>query len=104
MIKYAVLGAILILASCGSNTRTIFEQPPVIRPPDPTPVDTKPVEFVVVTEENRDEKLSSEPVWYAITTDTYENLAYNFQETLRFIRQQNSIIRYYENITEPQER
>lgn len=104
MKKYIALSTILILASCGSDTKTIFEQPSVVRPPDPTPVDTKPVEFVVVTEDNRDEKLNSEPVWYAITTDTYENLAYNFQETLRFIRQQNSIIKYYENITEPLER
>jgi len=40
-------------------------------------------------------------VWYAITPGSYENLAFNTQEMLRFIKQQKTIIQYYEGATAP---
>jgi hypothetical protein len=51
--------------------------------------------------ENNLDKLKSEPVWYAITPGSYENLAFNTQEMLRFIKQQKTIIQYYEGATAP---
>jgi hypothetical protein len=63
---------------------------------NPRPIITRPVEFIVVTENNR-EKLDIEPVWYAMTTKSYENLAYNMQELIRYISQQQTQINYYSN-------
>jgi hypothetical protein len=74
-------------------------QDPIVIPVErPRPISTKPVEFIVVTETNRS-KLDSESVWYAMTTQSYENLSYNMQELIRYISQQQIQINYYTNTT-----
>jgi outer membrane biogenesis lipoprotein LolB len=91
----------LLLAACSTTVETqpvINTQPIVITPENPRPINTRPVEFIVVTESNRT-KLDNEPVWYAMTTGSYENLAYNMQQLIRYISQQQSQINYYRNIT-----
>lgn len=91
----------LSLAACSESTNIkpiINSQNIVIAAEDPRPINTKPLEFVVVTTENR-EKLYGEPVWYAMTTKSYENLSYNIQEMIRYISQQQAQLTYYKNIT-----
>lgn len=92
---------IAVLASCASRQEEPIEPVrttiTVIPAPKPSPVALKPVEFKVVTDKNLQE-LSSNRVWYAITVDSYENLAFNTQELLRVIREQKSAIRYYEGL------
>ena len=100
----AVSSAIL-LAGCvgGSEPPKVLpvpDAPPIIAPEKPRAVTTKPESFLVITQNNLD-KLKSEPVWYAITPGSYENLAFNTQEMLRFIKQQKTIIQYYEGATAP---
>lgn len=93
----------LILSACSTGSDNIppaiTEERIVITPESPRPINTKPVEFVVITNNNR-EKLDLEPVWYAITTTSYENLAYNMQELIRYISQQQNQINYYRSNAE----
>lgn len=91
----------LLLTACttrGTEATPIVQELIIIPPDIARPIVTKPVDFIVVTSDNR-EKLDSEPVWYAITTDSYENLAYNIQELIRYISQQQSQINYYRTMT-----
>ena len=98
--KLSLLLLINLLFSCSNvNNPTpvaVTEKPIQITPETPKSINTKPVDFVVITDNNRD-KLNSEPVWYAMTTDSYENLAYNMQELIRYISQQQNQIKYYES-------
>jgi outer membrane biogenesis lipoprotein LolB len=93
----------ILLSACTPATQgtTINQQPIFIAPERARPVNTRPVEFIVVTTDNRS-KLDDQPVWYAITTSSYENLAYNMQELIRYISQQQSEITYYRSITSNQ--
>jgi hypothetical protein len=70
----------------------------IIQPETPRPVNTRPVDFTVVTADSLN-KLEDNPVWYAITPKSYENLAYNIQEMIRYISQQQAQINYYKNVT-----
>ena len=97
----ALLLSSLLLTACSSTTTpsiAVSEDLIIINPEKPRPINTRPVEFIVVTENNR-EKLDIEPVWYAMTTQSYENLAYNMQELIRYISQQQTQINYYSNTT-----
>lgn len=93
----------IVLSACSTGSDNIppavTEERIVITPEKPRPVNTKPVEFVVITSSNRD-KLDSEAVWYAITTSSYENLAYNMQELIRYISQQQNQLNYYRSNAE----
>lgn len=93
----------ILLTACTPTTQgtTVSNQPIFITPERARPVNTRPVEFIVVTADNRN-KLDAQPVWYAITTSSYENLAYNIQELIRYISQQQSEITYYRSITSNQ--
>lgn len=91
----------LLISACTSTTAPsviVPEERITISPDKPRPINTRPVEFIVVTESNR-EKLDIQPVWYAMTTQSYENLAYNMQELIRYISQQQTQINYYSNNT-----
>lgn len=91
----------LLLSACSVSTTTpvaVAQETIRIDPENPRSINTKPVEFIVVTENNR-EKLDSEAVWYAMTTTSYENLAYNMQELIRYISQQQTQVAYYKSNT-----
>jgi hypothetical protein len=98
----ALLLSSIVLTACSTGVEIptpLANDKPIILPPEnPRPINTKPVEFTVVTQNNR-EKLDSEPVWYSMTTQSYENLAYNMQELIRYITQQQNQINYYKNNT-----
>jgi hypothetical protein len=95
-----LISSSLFITACttvGSIAPSVVTQETIIIPMEnPRPIITRPVEFIVVTENNR-EKLDIEPVWYAMTTKSYENLAYNMQELIRYISQQQTQINYYSN-------
>ena len=68
----------------------------------PKPIDMADVKFYVVTEENYEEfkkefsNTNDSYVFYAVSVHDYENLALNFAEIFRYIKQQKEIIIYYE--------
>lgn len=80
----------------------------IYQPPAPNPLQLEDVEWFVITEENFEEQLGRLQelqgggwVIFAITPQDYENMAYNFQEMRRYIRQQGEIIIYYREATDP---
>ena len=75
----------------------------------PAKVEMPPVDWFVITEENLDEKLAEvkektgQIVFIAITPKGYENLALGIGDLRRYIKQQQSIIAYYEEAVTPTE-
>jgi len=75
--------------------------------PAPAPVDMPPVEWYVVTEDNLEEFLGridgnvGDVVFIATSPRGYENLALGIADLRRYIRQQQSIIAYYEDAVTP---
>ncbi len=76
----------------------------------PNPIKMKDSDIIVVTESNLDEVINKvkntqgEFVLYAMTANSFESLALNFEQIKRFIEAQNQIILYYEKavIKEPE--
>lgn len=86
--------------------KTEYEPLRIYQPPLPAEIDLLDVNWVVVTEENFDEKLAEverllggDFVIFALTPDGYEKMAENLQEIRRYIRQQTELIIYYRNAT-----
>ncbi len=75
----------------------------------PAKVEMPPVDWFVITEENLDAKLeevktkTGQIVFIAITPKGYENLALGIGDLRRYIKQQQSIIAYYEEAVTPTE-
>jgi uncharacterized lipoprotein YajG len=94
--------ALTVLTACATTPEIVPIEPvkttiTIAPAPKPSPISLKPVEFRVITDKTK-QSLDSERVWYAITVKSYENLAYNTQELLRVIREQNAAITYYEGL------
>lgn len=82
---------------------TIQKQAPVYHPPLPSPIQTVPVEWTILTPDRMEEyiedlKKGEAPanVWYSLTTKGYENLSSNMAEIKRYLRQILSITNYYQ--------
>ena len=75
--------------------------------PRPDPVELKNADIVVVTEANLEavvERIKTEQgdfVLYAMTAQSFESLALNFEQIKKFIEEQNAIILYYEESVTP---
>ena len=75
--------------------------------PRPSPVELKNADIVVVTEANLEavvERIKTEQgdfVLYAMTAQSFESLALNFEQIKKFIEEQNAIILYYEESVTP---
>ena len=81
---------------------------PTIRiEPRPSPVELKNADIVVVTEANIAaviERIKTEQgdfVLHAMTAQSFESLALNFEQIKKFIEEQNAIILYYEESVTP---
>ena len=88
-----VLISLLVLTSCTSEPykpSTIL-----IEPPQTEPIITRPVEFKVINTSTAKSLNLDEVSWYGLNAKNYENLAYNMQEILRYLKQQNAVIAYY---------
>jgi len=78
----------------------------IYQPPLPPEIKLDDVKWFVITESNLEEKVAevkrftgTEFVIFGMTPQSYENMAYNFQEMRRYIRQQTEIIKYYREAT-----
>jgi hypothetical protein len=109
----------LVLTACARTPEkqivtvpTVVEVPKIEAPviqivPRPEPVELKNADIVVVTEANLEEtiarikEMQGDFVLYAMTAQSFESLALNFEQVKRFIEQQNSIILYYEKAVSP---
>ena len=109
----------LVLTACARTPEkqivtvpTVVEVPKIEAPviqivPRPEPVELKNADIVVVTEANLEEtiarikEMQGDFVLYAMTAQSFESLALNFEQVKRFIEQQNSVILYYEKAVSP---
>ena len=93
---------------------TVVETPQIEAPAirivsRPDPVELKNADLVVVTESNLDEviqRIKTEQgdfVLYAMTAQSFESLALNFEQIKKFIEEQNAIILYYEEAVTPKD-
>lgn len=93
---------------------TVVDSPQIEAPairivPRPAPVELKNADLVVVTESNIDEviqRIKTEQgdfVLYAMTAQSFESLALNFEQIKKFIEEQNAIILYYEEAVTPKD-
>ena len=87
---------------------TVTETVPleIYQPPMPQEISLENVKFFVITKKNLDEQiekieklLGGDFVVFALTPQSYENMAYNLQEIRRYVRQQKEIIIYYREAT-----
>lgn len=100
----------LILVACGSQPTlisrpVIHERAPFV-PPAITPAAQQPIEWVVVTRDNSQDKFrelesrTGSSTVFALSPQGYQNLSLNVAELRRYIEQQNSVIsamrKYYE--------
>lgn len=75
----------------------------------PEPIEMKNTDIVVVTESNLEEVLErvkteqGDFVLYAMTAQSFESLALNFEQIKRFIEAQNAVILYYEEAVKPKD-
>ena len=110
----ALLIAPLIVTACSrSSEKEIVTVPTVVETPKielpqirivsrPSPIKMKNSDIIVVTENNLEEVINrvkntqGEFVLYAMTAQSFESLALNFEQIKQFIETQNQIILYYE--------
>lgn len=82
------------------ETRTVEVQGPAPRVPDVDQIRLRDVDWTVLTKENFEEKLetinSPNAVFFAITSEGYENLSLNLSDLRALVEQQQSIIGIYE--------
>ena len=103
-------GLVLLLAGCSLPTlpqQIQVSSKPVQRPqlilPPVDELNLRPVEWVIITENNLEEKLeqlraTGQPIAiFALTGDGYENLGLNFSDIRALVQQQQAIIIAYEN-------
>ena len=100
----------LLLAACGSSptvvTRPVLHEKAPFVPPAITPAQQQPIEWVIVTRDNAQDKFGAleartgSSTIFALSPQGYQNLSLNVAELRRYIEQQNSVIaamrKYYE--------
>lgn len=111
--KYTLIfisGILLVsLVACSTPPReieiqTVQERLQISQPDRPRPLRLNDISFRVVSASNLEEFVQEyangqDRAWYLISPRDYEALALNIEELRRYIRQQQEIIVYYENIT-----
>jgi uncharacterized lipoprotein YajG len=107
--------AFLLLTGCASSKPKIIEAPVLVdRPelilPKVQPVNQGSMEWVIITASNAEEKLEmlkskENVVYFALTSQGYQNLSMTVAELRRYIEQQNAVIAayqaYYANLPKP---
>lgn len=109
MMYLMILVVLLILTACDKEpvvetvVQTVTVTPDIPIQSRPKPVNLRPIEFYVVTEDNFEDfkkrflAAGNEFVFVAISIDDYEDLSLNVAELQRYIEQQGSLIIYYES-------
>ena len=111
----SLLLATLLLTGCSFLSkpeevvvvRTVVEKPQIPLQPKARPVELNDVKFYVVTRNNLEEflqefdEVNGDTVFVAMSVPHYESLSLNLAEIRRYLKQQDSIVVYYETqITE----
>jgi hypothetical protein len=111
----SLLLATLLLTGCSFLSkpeevvvvRTVVEKPQIPLQPKARPVELNDVKFYVVTRDNLEEflqefdEVNGDTVFVAMSVPHYESLSLNLAEIRRYLKQQDSIVVYYETqITE----
>jgi hypothetical protein len=110
MMKYFVIGSVLLLAACGTpdipevkpvEIRTLAVQKPAPIVPTVDQLKLREIRWIILTPENIDEKFkeikTGELVFFALTADGYKNIALNLSDIRAMIEQQKKIIAIYES-------
>ena len=89
------------------KTVTEYKTLEIYQPLLPQAINLEDVQFFVITEKNKDEKIaeleklqSGAFVLMGLTPQGYENMAFNLQEIRRYILEQKEIILYYRKATQ----
>ena len=110
----AVLG-LALLAGCASQPQRIeisakpIEKPALILPPAEQ-LRLNEVQWVIITKENAEEvfaqllKDKKDPMLIGLTDEGYEVLSLNYSDIMKYIQQQNAIIKAYRNYYEASEK
>lgn len=116
LVPTLLIPIILSISACSSNPSPITEirTTPIERPtlilPEVTTINSRSVEWKVVTPENIDsifaemQTSGQNPVLFVLTSKGYENLGLNMSEITRLIKEQQSIILAYKNYYEKADR
>lgn len=108
-----MIASLTVNACSRSSEKEIVTVPTVVETPKielpqirivsrPSPIKMKNSDIIVVTESNLEEVINrvkntqGEFVLYAMTAQSFESLALNFEQIKKFIETQNQIILYYE--------
>jgi len=108
-----LIASLTVNACSRSSEKEIVTVPTVVETPKielpqirivsrPSPIKMKNSDIIVVTESNLEEVINrvkntqGEFVLYAMTAQSFESLALNFEQIKKFIETQNQIILYYE--------
>ena len=81
----------------------------IVQPVMPREIDLKEPMWIVVTPDNVDEQLArieqqeGEVLFLAMTVPDYEVMAYNMQESKRYINELKDVVVYYRTITTTKE-
>ena len=101
----SVLGFIT-LSACSNATRdiTVTETPrPSLVVQEPDVITARPVSWIIITENNYEDVLSSLPpgtALFAVTAAGYSNLSLNISDVRALVEQQQTIITAYRNYYE----
>lgn len=96
LIKFSLsLVVSLSLLGCATGEYANLEKPAAAAPPSVRPVTTRPVEVIVTNRQTRS-RLDSQDIWYSLDENSFSNLSTNLADTLRFLRQQEAVIDFYE--------
>ena len=109
MRKILLVFPLLFVTACSSSTvvsRPVLVERTPFTPPIVAPVQQQPLEWVVVTRDNSQQKFSElenrtgSSTMFALSPQGYQNLSLNVAELRRYIEQQNAVIvamrKYYE--------
>tara|TARA_R110000868_G_scaffold9620_6_gene47625 strand:- start:51917 stop:52258 length:342 start_codon:yes stop_codon:yes gene_type:complete len=106
--KYSFLALALLLAACGSEQITVTTRAATLgvgRPAEPVPLQLLPINFLVVNKTNQADQLklliSDNESFVGLGIRDYENLRINLSDVLRYVQQQQAVIKYYQTMTEP---
>jgi len=110
----SILALILItlLAGCSQIKERLMIKPKIVERPalvlqETRPVQSKNVEFVIITKENVDEVFSNleksgqDMVFFALTDNGYKALSLSVADMRRYIVQQNAVIKAYKDYYQP---
>lgn len=101
-----------VISSCSSapvetvTIRTVPIERQKLILPETTRINTKPVDWVIITPENIGSVFSGlnesgkTPVLFALTSNSYENISLNMAEIMRLIKEKDAIIVAYKNYYE----